>query len=99
MITCVISELLWCCSTGWAAASDSFATGTQVGQNGVNAVFVDRAQGFCRYAQTHPAVFAFYPETAGLQVRKKTSTCFVVCVRNIVARDWAFAGNLAYACH
>src|ERR1700733_10490459 len=80
------------CSLGFAACA-------QVGEHGVDAVLVDQAQAGVRNAQTHPTIFAFNPETAVLQVRKKTTLGLVVRVGNVVAAHRRFPSYLAYACH
>src|SRR5690606_11453832 len=82
-----------------AGRSGQFATGAQIGQDGVNADLVDGAQRLGGYTQADPAVFAFDPETARLQVGKETTLGLVVGVRDVVAHHRARAGNLAYACH
>ena len=46
------------------------------------------------YAQAHPAVLGFRPETSRMQIREKATACFVVCVRNVVSGQRAFACDL-----
>src|SRR5688500_4888165 len=53
--------------------SDLLAALAQVGQNGVDAVLVDGAQGSRGKTQLHPAVFAGNPEPAFMQVREETA--------------------------
>jgi hypothetical protein len=65
----------------------------------INTIFVDQTQGGAADTQTNPAVFAFNPETAILQIREKTAFGFVVGVRNIVPNHRAFARYFAYTCH
>jgi hypothetical protein len=57
-----------------------YATATDIGQNDVNAVFVDNTHRFGRYSQANPAVFAFDPETVVLQIWRKSSFGSIVCV-------------------
>src|SRR5690606_7425138 len=82
-----------------AGRSGQFATGAQVGQNSVDAVLVDDADGLGGNTQANPAVFALDPEPARLQVGQEATLGLVVSVRNVVARHRAFASYLAYACH
>jgi hypothetical protein len=77
----------------------NFAACTQISKNGINTVFVDGAQGIVGYAQANPAIFAFNPKLATLQVRQKAAFCFVVGVRNIVPYHWAFTRYLTYTSH
>src|ERR1700684_3392362 len=76
-----------------------FATCTQIGEHGIDAVLVDQAQTRVRNAQTYPAVFALHPKTAVLQVRQKAPLGLVVRVGNVVAAHRRFPSYLAYACH
>src|SRR3546814_6119032 len=52
--------------------SGQFAAGAQVGQHGVDAVLVDDADGLGGNTQANPAVFAFNPEPARLQVGQRS---------------------------
>src|SRR5690606_19702563 len=80
-------------------SSDLFAAGTQLGQNGVDAVLVDGAQGSSGNTQLHPTVLGGHPEAALVQVGEETAAGLVVCVRDVVAGLHALAGNLANAGH
>src|SRR5690606_34960547 len=80
-------------------SSDLFAAGTQLGQNGVDAVLVDGAQCSSGNTQLHPTVLGGHPEASIVQVGKETEACFVVCVRNVDAGLNDFAGNLANEGH
>eukprot|EP01041_Mallomonas_annulata_P015553 gene15553-32853_t len=77
-------DLLACAFGCHVRFSLSLTACAQVGEHGVNAVFVDQAKGGTGDAQTHPAVFALDPETAVLQVRQEPALGFVVGVGNIV---------------
>ena len=78
---------------------DLFATGTEVGEDGVDAVLVDGAQGVGGNAQLDPALLAGDPEPALVQVRQPAAAGSVVGVGNIVAHLPALAGQLADARH
>jgi hypothetical protein len=80
-------------------SGSSLATRTQVGEHGVNAIFVDQTQGGAGYAQTHPTVFALNPEPAVLQVGHEAALGFVVGVGNVVPDHRAFARDFTFACH
>src|SRR5690606_36101016 len=80
-------------------SSDLFAAGTQLGQNGVDAVLVDGAQGSSGNTQLHPTVLGGHPEAELVQVGVETAAGLVVCVRDVVAGLHALAGNLANAGH
>src|SRR5574343_440660 len=72
-----------------------FAAGTQVGQNGVDALLVDDAQASVGNTQTHEAVFSIDPETTILQVRQEAALRFVIGVGNIVPNHRGFTRDLA----
>jgi hypothetical protein len=76
-----------------------FATGAQVCEHGVDAIFVNGAQRSIAEAHAYPAVFALNPELAILQVRQEATLGFVVGVRNIVPYHRLFAGNQTDSCH
>ncbi len=77
----------------------SLAAGAQIGQHGINTVFVNQTQCSARYAQANPTVLALNPKTTVLQVRQKTTLGSVVGVGNVVSRHGLFARNFTYACH
>src|SRR5690606_15359937 len=80
-------------------ASDLLATGTQLGDDGVDAVLVDGAQGGVGHAQADPAVLGFAPELAVLQVGQEAALGLVVGVGNVVTHHRCFTGHLADASH
>src|SRR5690606_31640385 len=80
-------------------SSDLFAAGTQLGQNGIDAVLVDGAQGSGGNTQLHPTILRGHPEAALVQVGEETAAGLVVCVRDVVAGLHALAGYLANAGH
>jgi|JI61114BRNA_FD_contig_81_1173280_length_561_multi_3_in_0_out_0_2 hypothetical protein len=59
---------------------DGLTGGAQVGQHHFDALLVDQAQGGVGQAQTHPAVFAFNPEPARLQIGQEATFRLVVGV-------------------
>jgi hypothetical protein len=75
------------------------ATCAQVGEHGVNAIFVDQTQGGAGHAQAHPTVLALDPEPAVLQVGHEAALGFVVGVGNVVPNHRAFARDFTFACH
>jgi len=80
-------------------SGSSLTTRTQVGEHGVDAIFIDQTQGGAGHAQAHPTVFALDPEPAVLQVGHEAALGFVVGVRNIVPYHGAFARDFTFACH
>jgi hypothetical protein len=74
-------------------SGSGLTTGTHVSEHGIDAIFVDQAQSGAGDAQTHPAVFAFHPEAAVLQVGHEAALGLVVGVRNVVANHGTFAGD------
>ena len=76
-----------------------FAGSTQVRQDGIDAILVDRTQRSIGDTQADPAILAFYPEFAILQIGQETALGLVVCMGNVVPDHRLFAGNLTYACH
>src|SRR6185503_2505960 len=80
-------------------ASDALALGAHAGQNGVDAVLVDRAQCVGGEAQAHPAVFALHPEPAALQVGQEPALGLVVGMRHVVANHGTLAGDLTHSSH
>src|SRR5690606_14124262 len=81
------------------SSSDLLAAGTQLGQDRVDAVLVDGAQGLRGNPQLDPAVLAGHPEAALVQVRQEAAAGLVVGMRDVVAALHALAGDLAYAGH
>src|SRR5687768_8384095 len=79
--------------------SDLLAALAQIGQDGIDAVLVDSAQGSRGKTQLHPAVFAGDPEPALMQVREETAAGLVHCVRDVVAGRRTLAGYLANSGH
>ena len=66
----------------------------QVGEHLVDPVFVDQTQTIVADPEPHPAVFAFYPDFAVMQIGEKTATRFVVGVGNIVSHLGPFTRDL-----
>src|SRR4029079_2040255 len=77
----------------------AFAARAEVGDALLDADLVDQAQGRVRDAQAHPAVLAFDPEPAVLQVGQEAALRFVVGVGHVVPDHRALARNLTDACH
>jgi hypothetical protein len=67
-----------------------------VGDNRVDAVFIDDAHTFGRQAQLYPASLGFDPEFVRLQVGQKATTRTVVSVRHVVSANRFFTCYLAY---
>jgi hypothetical protein len=63
---------------------DLLASGTQVSQNGIDAILVDRAQCGVSDTQADPAVLALYPEFAILQIRQETTLGLVISVGYVI---------------
>jgi len=83
-------------------ASSGAATVTpqaQVGNDLVDADLVDDPQALVRDAQAHVALFRLQPEALVLQVRQEAPPRPVVGMGNIVARQRALPGHLAYFGH
>src|SRR5512144_2518436 len=76
-------------------SSDLHSVGAQVGENGIDALLVDQAQAGIGQAQRHPAVLAFDPELAALQVRHEEPLGLVVRMRNVVTDHRVLARYLA----
>jgi hypothetical protein len=70
-----------------------------VGDNRVDAVFIDDAHTFGRQAQLYPAILGFDPEFVRLQVGQKATTRTVVSVRHVVSANRCFTCYLAYPGH
>src|SRR4051812_20697705 len=51
------------------------------------------------HAHANPAILAFDPESAALQIGQKTATRFVIRVRNMVAQLRFLACDVTYTCH
>jgi hypothetical protein len=77
----------------------NLTTRAQIREHRIDSVLVDQTQTGIGNAQTDPAIFAFDPETAVLQVRQEPALGFVVGMGYIVPDHWAFARDLTYACH
>ena len=72
------------------------AGGPQVGKYLVYAEFVDQTQTVVADSELHPAVFAFHPEFAVVQIGEETTARFVVGMGNIVPYLGTFTRDLAY---
>ena len=72
---------------------------THVGDNRIDAVFVDDAHTFDRQAQLDPAILSFNPKLVRVQVGQKTATRAVVSVRHVVSANRFFTCYLAYPGH
>src|SRR5690606_32360490 len=81
------------------SSSDLFAALAQVGQDGVDAVLVDRAQALGGNAQLHPAVLGGNPEAALMEIGQETAAGLVHRVRDVVAGRRTLAGDLADSGH
>src|SRR5690606_41996977 len=81
------------------SSSDLFAAGAEVGEDGIDAVLVDGAQGGSGNTQLDPAVFAGDPEAALMQVRHEATAGLVHGMRDVVAGRRTLAGDLAYTGH
>src|SRR5436190_7758765 len=81
------------------SALQVLAAGAQLRQHDVNTLLVDETQSGVGQPQADPALFAFDPEAAPLQVRQKTALGFVIGVRNVVAHHRGLTGNLADSSH
>src|SRR5690606_35869967 len=81
------------------SSSDLLAAGTQLGQDGVDALLVDGAKGGGGNAQLHPTVLRGHPEAALMQVGKETAAGLVVGVRDVVTGPHGLAGDLANSAH
>jgi hypothetical protein len=75
------------------------ATGTHVGEHGVDAFFVDQTQSGAGNAQTNPTVLALHPKAAVLKVGHEAALGLVVGVRNVVANHGTFAGDFTKLGH
>src|SRR5258706_6628466 len=80
-------------------SSDLHAAGPKVGQHHIDALLVDQAQAGVGQPQRNPAVLAFDPELAALQVRHEQPVGLVVRVRNVMTGHRTLAGHLAYFRH
>ena len=76
-------------------SSDLLALLAQVGQDGIDAVLVDGAQGRSRNAELDPTVLRGDPEAALVEVGHETTAGLAVGVRDVVAGNRALAGYLA----
>jgi hypothetical protein len=75
------------------------AAAAHVSQYRINTVFIDDTHTFRRYSQTNPTVFAFYPKSVVMQIRRKTSFCSIHGVGNVIACSRTFTGYLTYSGH
>jgi hypothetical protein len=75
------------------------AARAQFGQNHVDAFLIDRTQAGIADPHVHPAVFAFNPEAAVLQVGQKPAFGFIVGMRHAVPDHGLLAGNFTYSRH
>src|SRR5215831_10983297 len=79
--------------------SDVNAARADLGEHDVDSLLVDRAQRRIGEAQAHPAVLAFDPEPAPLQVGQEAPLRLVVRVRNVVSDLGGLAGHLTHSSH
>jgi len=70
-----------------------------VGDNRVDAVFIDDAHTFGRQAQLYPAILGFDPEFVRVQVGQKATTRTIVSVRHVVSAHRFLTCYLAYPGH
>jgi len=75
------------------------AIGTHVGQDFLDAEFIDDPQTLMRQAQTDETLLGLYPESFVLQIRQKAPPRSIFGVRNVVTALWAFPSDLAYLGH
>src|SRR5690349_13911884 len=80
-------------------SSDLLAAGAQVGEDGIDAVLVDGAQGGTGNTQLDPTVLRSHPEAALVKVGKEAATGLVHCMRDVVAGRRSLAGYLADTGH
>src|SRR5690606_26187573 len=77
------------------SSSDLLALLAQVGEDGVDAVLVDGAQGGGGNAELDPTVLRSDPEAALVEVGLEATTGLAVGMRDVVAGRRALAGDLA----
>ena len=75
------------------------AAGAKVRQNCFNAVLINRTQCSVSNSQTNPAIFAFNPKTAVLQIGHEAALGLVIRVRDAIANHGSLAGDLTHSCH
>ena len=75
--------------------SNPGAGGPQVGEHLVYAEFIDKTQAVVADSELDPAVFAFHPEFAVVQIGEKTAARSVVGMGNIVPHLGTFTRDLA----
>src|SRR5438552_3298008 len=85
--------------TGLLTCSDMLAARAKLGQHDVDALLVDRADARGRQAKLHPAVFAFDPQAAVLQVGQEAALGLVVRMRDVVAHARGLTGDLTHSSH
>jgi hypothetical protein len=76
-----------------------FAAGAKVRQNCFNAVLINRTQCSVSNSQTNPAILAFNPKTAVLQIGHEAALGLVIRVRDAIANHGSLAGDLTHSCH
>src|SRR6185312_10989290 len=92
-------RILSCVLLAMAQSSDLFAAGTHLGNHGLDAILVDRAQRMVGNAQFDPAILAGDPEATFMQVGQPAATGLVVGVRDVVAALHTLSGDLTYTGH
>src|SRR5688572_986607 len=82
-----------------AGSLSSFLLGGNLGEHRLDPELVDLAQAGGRDAQPHPAVLAFDPEPAIVQIGLVHAPRLVVRVRDQVSFHWLLAGYVADSGH
>ena len=72
---------------------------TDFGQYRVNADFIDDAHSLGGKTKTYPPILAFYPKFVMMEIGIEAPLGSIVGVRNVIARNGTFAGDLAYFGH
>ena len=75
------------------------ALGAKLGEDGVDALLLNRAQAVGRQAQRNPTLLGLDPETLYVQIRQEAATLLVVRVGDAVTNGRPLAGDLADAGH
>src|SRR5215831_14558156 len=86
-------------SEGLKQTLDVFAASAKLGQHELDAFFVDGAQRGIGHAQAHPAVLAFDPEPATLQVGHEMPAGAVVGMGNVVPHHRRLTGDCTDSSH